>query len=138
MSDPCGQEKNISEIWLTVDALKDATARMETSVSRMVDEFTSLSKDLRDNMLDNRELKTRIDQNTRALDTLFAYLREEQSARAIADKEIKATIDSCKKEDIDPIWTWKDQMDGRIDALKYIPIACACISALAALVTILK
>ena len=128
MSNPCEQKEAIHEIWDTVDVLKSTTVKMESSISTMVREFTSLSADIRTVLLDNRETTTRLEQTNKAVDTAFALLREEIKDREKSFQRMEDSMHKCRMDEIDPLWTWRDQMDGKMSMLKNVPILCTIIT----------
>ena len=128
MSTPCEQKEAIHEIWDTVDVLKSTTVKMESSISTMVREFTSLSADIRTVLLDNRETTTRLEQTNKAVDTAFALLREEIKDRERSFQRMEDSMHKCRMDEIDPLWTWRDQMDGKLSMLKTVPIICTLIT----------
>ena len=128
MSVPCEQKEAIHEIWDTVDVLKSTTVKMESSISTMVREFTSLSADIRTVLLDNRETTTRLEQTNKAVDTAFALLREEIKDRERSFQRMEDSMHKCRMDEIDPLWTWRDQMDGKMSMLKNVPILCTIIT----------
>ncbi len=128
MSNPCEQKETIHEIWDTVDVLKSTTVKMESSISTMVREFASLSADIRTVLLDNRETTTRLEQTNKAVDTAFALLREEIKDRERSFQRMEDSLHKCRIDEIDPLWTWRDQMDGKMSMLKNVPILCTIIT----------
>ena len=109
---PCEQKETIGEIWDTVDELKNSTIRVETSVGTMVEEFRALSKDLRDSLLDGRDLRARFENLSRDLNIAFSEIRD-----------LRATIDSLARDQIVPLRDWQKSADGSMAVFKGLQIA---------------
>ena len=149
MPDPCEQKETIDNIWDSIGELEKTTAKIETSVIAMVDEFRLLSKDLRESLLDGRETRTKINQNAQDIDRLFGMVREihmtEVNDRASAVKlvtdlklDLQKDRDACKEKEIKPLKEWQDEMKGSLKAFRIVPIICTIVTVMLAIFEFVK
>lgn len=131
---PCEQKDTIKDIWESIDPLKVATARMEAAISRMVEEFTLLSRDLRENILNERELKTRLEQNTKDINEIYVIIRAEQTLR---QRELVEQKDGLEKK-LAPLLDFKSKLEGSLAVSKAVPILASAVALLVALIGLFK
>jgi hypothetical protein len=110
MSQPCEQAENI--------------AQLQILITDLTKEFRGLLSEMRQAFVEDREHKIRIQNLEKNAEIIFEKLR-------LTDVEREKLME----QKIEPLVVWKENLDGRLSALKIIPIICLIITTLVAAFT---
>jgi hypothetical protein len=125
---PCEQGDVIASIKKTVEqnraAADRSSQRIEESISSLVKQQERFILKLESVLIEDREHKVRIEKLEKNEDILFNLIRG-------VGEEHK----ECVEKKLNPLITWRADLDGKLSALKAIPIACVIITTLIAVYT---
>lgn len=119
----CQQERTIAVIKTDVTEVKGA-------FKDMISEFRALTKDLRESLLDGRELKIEVSTLKRDVDQCFVDLRELSRKVDRCEENVWKEFEKIRENRIAPLETWQTKTDARFAAAKIIPALCVVIVSL--------
>jgi hypothetical protein len=120
---PCQQERTIAVIRTDITDVKGG-------FRDMIAEFRALTKDLRESLLDGRELKVEVNTLKRDTDQCFVDIRETNRRQDLFEVAMAKELTKIRENRITPLETWQATANGRFAAVKTIPVICAVIVAL--------
>ena len=124
---PCEQKD-------TIVGIKDDVREVKEGFKDMISEFRAMTKDLRDSLLDGRELKVEVTTLKRDMNIAFDELRiittkESKDKDELWDaiEDFKKEAGCCRDNRIKPLEEWRARIDERFNSMKIVPIVCAVI-----------